>query len=1016
MVFGKFCLLLFSLSYCAFYGGLSRLAELVSSSEPFIQYLWSKSYNLHKELLDLYQRDFMALSIKLMILKSLDVYLLHKFAVEKFLIGNPSLQNGFSNGFTNVSLNNSSGYKTIVEALQKNPLVREKFALTSILKKLNLFEVLSKMHGILIKLRNLSHDISAEEINLITKSLNQILNYCRSDPFAMSQPKRFLPVAAQFEILRSDTKMLLVHYFKMFSLLQCFVLLLTCPSTLILPAIKTPIFEIVSVLLDSSEGLQYLSENCETINVLLKCLLRTDEEIQYSMNDSIEVHSHNLGLKIAYKIQCLYHVEHLLDIGKKNLFDCDANEVVDQLHNMFCLTFSSVGKFAVGEVLCMGDNVKCLLQFLDECAEPKFKPSSGMEYILDLLYVAVVTTSEVKFLEKYWSKIREVAFRNVEPSMAAKASDIKSYLVPLESAPINYDNVTPFLSIIESHIETVISNPGPLITSLRILKHLGISEHINTTTTANPIYNYVELKYKHVVLQLFSQDSVTIFVKLLQKLCSHFEQPGVHSSIFVSNQGIILVNIIQPVVLLLKKMLGYVIQCRNTEFKDLTAVPVLLKTFNLLNSFPANASASALSHKCRVAIIDTLLVYSQPVSEEVHEKDSLNKTLWSQMVGEVIRFVTLAPYTFVSGLLILSELLPLPLPVHTRDDLTKDEVAWTINLRKLWSAHLHPHSAILQETINKLCISTQPQLLNLLRRICIQISDLAANSALMIARGFLDTVFQALSGNEQKPCSSHVARLLNFLACLVTHSTIKCAVLHLIQTNSNVTGKTEDKYSSLILFFSNILKLNDLSNSHIQAQECILSIVQSFCDAELSLLQTNPVPDSETYLANALPIKEHLVTFIGVILDHIGSENSFVTYLPVVRTLLLLTEHDYGFYHLREQLLKRDKLFMTILKQLANKFSKTSPECLSTLNTLIEFLRVSLTTEESDSSLLYTPRSITFTDDEVKQLVGWTTESEEQNSQHPFILLESMLKVSNILRCFCSCDCTNFRIDVFSKI
>lgn len=952
----------------------------------------------------------MALSIKLMILKALDTYLLHKFAIEKFLIGNTnsmSMQNGY---FDKIPVNETNGYKIIVEAIQKNPLVREKFALSSILKKLNLYEILYKMHSILIKLRNVSHDISAEEINLITKSLNQILNYCNSGPFTMAQPKRFLPVAAQFEIMRADTKNVLVHYFKMFNLLQCFILLLTSPSTLNLPPIKTPIFEIISVLLESPEGLQYLSENSETINVLLKCLLRTDEEMQYSINDCIEVHSHNLGLKIAYKIQSLYYVECLLSIGEKCGYDCNSLDIIDQLHNMFCLTFSSVGKFSIGEVLGMGDNIKCLLQFLEEAnlksesSLQKLKQLPGAGYILDLIYIPVVTVPNIQFLEKYSTRMRDAINLLYDAPVASKINEIKSYLSPLDNTVnLNYDNISPFLDIIDRHTETVISHPGSLITCLRIIQHLGISKYNNKSPiiSENPLCNYIELKYKHVILQLYSLDGTTILLKLLQKLCNHFEQPGLHSSIFVSNQGVVLVNTIYSTLLLLNKMTAYVIQCRNINFKDLTSIAVLLKTYNLLNSFPANAAANALSQKCKIAIIESLLVYTQPVSDEIHEKDSLNKTLWSQMLGEVIRFITTAPYTFVSGLLVLSELLPLPLPVHTRDDLTKEEISWTINLRKLWSAHLHPHSGIIQDTVNKICISTQPQLLNLLRRICVQISDLAANSALMIARGFLDTVYTALMANDQSPCSSHVGRLLNFLACLVTHSTIKCAVLHLIHSNSNVTGKTDDKYSTLISVFSQILKLSDSSNSQIQSQECILSIIQSFCDIEITLLQNSMDGEikvtSETYLANALPIKEHLLTFIGVILDHLATENSFVTYLPIVRTMLLLTEHDYGFFHLRENLLKRENLFLVMLNKLEKHFSKTSPECLATLNTLVEFLRICLTTEESDGTLLYNPRTITLSIDEVKALIGWVPVIEDESSKHPFIVLEEILKVSRTI-------------------
>ncbi|XP_050313210.1 protein virilizer isoform X2 [Anthonomus grandis grandis] len=971
-----------------------RLTEWLCSSEEYIEYIWNQGFNLHQELLNLYQQEFMALSIKLMILKALDSYLLHKFAIEKFLQGNQA--NVTENGhlIDNIAANNSNGYKTIVEAMQKNPLVREKFALSSIIRKLNVYEIMYKIHSILIKLKNVSHDISAEEINLITKSLNQILSYCNSGPFSLSQPKRFLPVAAQFEIIRTETNNVLVRYFKMFNLLQCFVLLLTSPSTLNLPPIKTPIFDIVSVLLDTVEGLEYLSENCETINVLLKCLLRTDEEMQYSINDSIELHSHNLGLKIAYKIQSLYHVECLLDMGKKCNYDCNSLEIIDHLHNLFCLTFSTVGKFCVGETLAMGGNIISQLQFIEESSLMKLKQSPAAEYILDLIYFPVVVIANVSFLEKYAHRIRDAINMLYDPVLSSKINEIKTYLMPLDNInALSYDNIAPFVDIINRHTETVISHPGSLVTCLRILKHLGISPFNNKSPiiSENPLCNYVELKYKHVILQLYSLDGVTILVKLLQKLCNHFEQPGLHSSIFVSNQGIGLVNIIYPTIVLLSKMMAYVIQCRNTEFKDLTAVPVLLQTYNLLSSFPV----SEMVRECKIAIVESLLVYTQPISDEVHEKDSISKTLWAQMLGEVIKFITTAPYTFVSGLLVLSELLPLPLPIQTRDDLTKQEISWIINLRKLWSAHLHPHSALLQDTINKICISSQPQLLNLLRRICIQISDLAANSALMIAKGFLDTIYNALLSNEKNVCSSHVARLLNFLACLVTHSPIKCAVLHLVHSDANITGKSE-KYSGLIPIFSQIVKTSDLSNNHIQAQECILSVVQSLCDIEISLLQSPEQADmkvsSEVYLANSLPIKEHLQSFIDMILDHLAIENSFVTYLPIVRTLLLLTEHDYGFYHLREKLVKRDKIFLVILNKLRKEFAKNSPECLSTLNTLVEFLRVCLTTEEDDEgNMLYDPRTITLGVGEVKSLIGWSSDSEE-NSKHPFVLLEEILK------------------------
>lgn len=977
-----------------------RLADYCCTSNEFVTLLWQNDFNLHKQLLYLYEQEFMALSIKLMIIKALDTYLHHKLAVEKFL-----WNNNIQNGGDNTPIMESEGYITLINYIRNNPLVRVKFALTSIVKKLNLYEILHKLNSILIKLRDASYDIPPEEINLVTKSLNEILNYCRIGPFVLSQPKRFLPVASQFEILRDHNDSILIDYFKMFNLLQCFLLFLTYPSTMNLPLIKAPIYEVISTFLNDHEGVQFLSENIETINVLLKCLLKTEEEIQY---DNLDLKSYNLGLKVAFKLQALYHIELLLNKGKDVNYDLDALEVIDNLHALFCLTFSAYGKLAVAETLGLESNMQCILQFLDfifskdkpDVLLLRVKNSPALGYIVDLIFIAVTLVPNIPLLERH-SRILS-HFVNLhdlfEENECNKLTELKYYLLPFDNiSTLKYDNISTFVDIIVKNMENFPHNLGPIITSLRIIGHLGICPFSSQGLSDNHLSHYVELKYKHVILQLFSLDGTSVITKLLQKICEYYEQPSIHSSIIVSSQGWILVNSIKPSILLLKQMLSYVIQCQNTNFRDLTAIPILLQTYNLLNNFPSSSPTYMQAQEIKASIIDTLLVYTQPVSEQVNEKDSLTKTLWTQMVGEVIKYITSVPHTFVSGLLIFSELLPLPLPVQTRDDLSDEEISWIISLRKLWSAHLHPHSTNIQDMVNKLCISTQPQLLNLLRRICVQIADLAANSAIMITRGVLDNVYDALIPKENAklaPCNPHLARLLNFLACLVTQNTIKCAALHLIHSNSTVTSKTEERYVNLIPAFGQILKINSTTNSHIQAQECILSIIQSFSDIEITLTQTGgdgKCISSDQYLANALPIKEHLLGYIQMIGEHLCSENSFVTYLPIVRTMLLLTEHDYGFVYLREYLLKKND-FSMLLNKLAGNFLKDNAECLSTLNTLVEFLRVCVTTEEdTEGNLLYSLRKIKLPLSELKTLVGWP--ATEEADSHALLKLEKILKV-----------------------
>lgn len=988
-----------------------RLTEWCCNSMDFIRILWNDNLIIHDILLDLYNQEYMALSIKLMILHALDTYLLKKPSIECFLIGKPEnkqKENGF---FDSVPFSEHNGYVQLIELLQKNPSVRLKFAINSILKKLNFFEVLYKLESAVAKLRKVPDKPLQTEMGLLVKSLDYILRTLQNGPFTFSQHKRFLPVSAQFEINRWDCRNVLIDFLDMFNVLQCFVLLLNLPTTMNVSLIKSPIYEILSELLETSEGLKYLSKNCAAVNLLLKCLINTDVDVQF-LPENVESKSYNLGVTTAIMIQCFYHIEHLNDLGERLKYDCNAFEIIDELHAIFCLTFSNNGKIACAKVLGMDDNIKCLLQFLDvlngkeksESQISKLKKSPAIGYIVDLLAFVIINIPNVPFLETYSKQILNlISQREIFESMVAdKLNEISPYLKPLENVnSLSYDNISPYVEFINKSLDTVTTYPGQLITSLRIIQYLGISSNGNKSAVVpdNPLNNYIELKYKHVILQLFSLDGVSLLTKLLQKVCDYYEQPNLHFATFACSVSIAITSVIFPAVRLLKQMLKYVIQCRNMNFKDLTTIPVLLQTYTLVQAFPASSPAYFRVQEISRKIIETLLVYSQPVSDEVHENDSLNKTLWTLMCGEVIKYISLAPYTFIPGLLIFSELLPLPLPIHSQEELSKEETTKAVNLRKLWSAHLHPHSSSIQELINRMCITSHQPLLHLLRRVCVQLSDLAANTAIMIARGVLDTVYNTLSVNSEKipACSGNVARLLNFLACLVTHPPIKCAILQLIHSNS-ANSKGDDKYSALIPAFMQILKIKDASNYHVQAQECILSIIQSFCDSEITLLQSSLDEKveltSEVYLANALPTKDVFLLFINTMIDHLKADNCFITFLPIIRTMLLLTEHNYGFYHLSECLSKRTEPLANLLNKLVKNFSKDSNECLSTLNALIEFLRVCPRLEEVEGTLLYTPRNIKMATAEVKSLIGWKKDSEE-NHKNTLCVLEDLLKVGS---------------------
>ena len=65
--------------------------------------------------------------------------------------------------------------------------------------------------------------------------------------------------------------------------------------------------------------------------------------------------------------------------------------------------------------------------------------------------------------------------------------------------------------------------------------------------------------------------------------------------------------------------------------------------------------------------METLLALTQEELHTAQTDDALNKSLWTLMLKEVLRYSIKSPYTYMSGLLVLSELLPLPFPLHTKE-------------------------------------------------------------------------------------------------------------------------------------------------------------------------------------------------------------------------------------------------------------------------------------------------------------------------------------------------------------
>ncbi|XP_072947761.1 protein virilizer [Epargyreus clarus] len=976
-----------------------RLAEALMSHKHnglVMETLLRCGINMPMLLLEMYTKEYMALSIRLMILKALNACLSSKQSIDHFM--QEAIFPKFSKNESDNDRKPKNGYQVLICMMEANPLARLKFSISALIKKLNIYEVLGKLHDLVFNFNksaaegNQTDDpeLSESDNEFIVNSFAEIIYMYRSQCFHLSQPKRFLPVSAQFEINKECSNEILLEFFGIHRILEVCLYLLTCPSTCNNLVVTSPIHDFIYELVYSHNGLVFLYKNMEITGLLFKTLehpygQQSTEENPYPHDSNLSNYSdlQILGLELAYRLKAMYYLESICDLqaGKQ-----DENELIDRLQALYCLSFGSIGKLAVPEIIVMGDNAECLMEVFESDLKSKGKSESPTKqkspakgYAIELIVSAVRYSANVPFLKKYGQRLINVSREHdrFEPSVSSVLQEVIPYLKPIEkNTLLSGDDMAECVEILKLSLEHSADLPGELMTCLRILRHFCISDYEKIVSIAceSPTEEYVELKYKYNVLQLFSLDGVAHLAGILDRLTTHFEQPSMHTSFFASVRGLQLAQMLLPCLRLLDEMLARVVRSRGPRFRDLTAAPVLLKTYGIAKAFPVGSIGYRTASKAAEAAVRALLAYAQPIADDANDGDSIRRGPWTSLCSEVISYTMTAPYTFVPGLLVFSELLPLPLPMQAKTAPTDRELADASNERRLWSAHLHALSNDLTDMIQIICMSTYRPVVHMLRRVCVQIADLAPNTAATVARAAVGAVMREMK--EGEPASASCARVLGFLACLVSHAPVKCAVLHAMNSGG---PKANDLQSALC----GVLSLSNASNEHVAAQEFAAHALAALCDIEVTLIPVTAA--SESLLANSLPNKESLMAFLDATADCLESTTKTGPVVSsVLRAYFVLTEHEYGFQQFRKFIAKKKETLGKYFKWALESFGEDKMECLSLYIDLFRILKA----EEEEGPV---GRKSVLSMSEIADMVGYSTSDED----HPVFTLEKILKDNN---------------------
>uniref|UniRef100_A0A7N6AZV3 Virilizer N-terminal domain-containing protein n=1 Tax=Anabas testudineus TaxID=64144 RepID=A0A7N6AZV3_ANATE len=977
-------------------------------------------------LLELLHTDHVSSTLKLSILRAVDALTSAPAGVEAFLRTGES---------------EKSGYQRLVQLFLHEETVRVITAGNAILQKSHMYEVLvdlqrtagawsepqqvhtlTQTHTSNIQGQEMedaespmeeepslsSPPVSEAELDRLAGVLEELHHLLETAPHCMVQPPgKAFPTTARITgpQERDDPYPTLYRYMHACHFLESTTVVLSAAAVAGHVGVTQAVREVLRFLSVTQSGLLFLLAQPTPTNLLLRLLASmTETEGDESTFTGGEGALTGPGFGeegfAVWLMQALHALQGVSELmshvatggdGGAGLEEGDNPEVLGMLHALYLMTFTQSGRSAVAHVFSLDNNLSCLVTLLQHHSkdgqgyslhEAKARKAVTYNYACMLVLLVVQSSNELRMMEQHAAPLLALAKAD---DTNAKLQELSKWLEPLEKLRFEMGSIPTLIDYIKQNVENVLTAEGTgLVTALRVLCHIACPP-------AAVEGQQRDLKWSLAGVQLFSGEGLDTCVRVLQKLCSVLLQPWrLHGHMGPTPQRWMILSICISTLRLLRTMLTELLRGGAFQFRDTRVASVLVTLHMIVCSIPASGRLDGEETRVQALIVDVLLTFTQGVSEEVtHTEESLASNTWSLMLKEVLGSLLKAPEGLFSGLTLLSELLPLPLPMQSTQVMSVQDVAVALNTRKLWSMHIRAQWKVFSEALKCVCATSCPPLLAMLRRVCVQLADLSSSTAILIMKIPVELLLEELQPVEGKGmCWGQVLRLLSLMDALVSQRSCKSATLHLL--SGSVSG--DEQLADLFpLLLSLLVPPTDHLLQQQQCSELVGTIAQSLCDQDISLVVSPPgetcVSEAEQ-LANALPVREMMSSVCNALLDVLGNAESSVPLLVTcIRTLTFLTEHDYGLYHLKVALKKHSGSLYSLLKRLVFSFNKDSADLLSAL---LDFLRQILNTEtmgqgSGEESAFPTPPRL-LSGSEMKALLQW-----DKSESHPLPSLEKQI-------------------------
>jgi hypothetical protein len=321
----------------------------------------------------------------------------------------------------------------------------------------------------------------------LSAALEEILHNFRDASLKIGQFRRFLPVKSQFELPNNvqDPYISIYAYMKSNQLLETILYILSTAN--ISDTLITPVIELLTEFLNTEQGIRFLASNPITTLAIIKALLTG--EIPESTGT-------RLGIKLAYCMRVISALDTLFSLKHENKLNSETT-ALEALRTMYCFGESLLGRLCTAHVVTRGEHIIPIMNGItsNKGALP------GRSYAMDLLINSIILVDNPSYLSKHGDEIKTLI------SQEPRVTNLNLWL-----KNINNTNVQSLCEICKNLEEKAGNLPSELISALRALKYCALNKN-------DDMSEFVELRHRHALLELFSLDGATTLANILNKVC-----------------------------------------------------------------------------------------------------------------------------------------------------------------------------------------------------------------------------------------------------------------------------------------------------------------------------------------------------------------------------------------------------------------------------------------------------------------------------------------------------------------